>query len=145
MRSIQTPSNVVSHSLLLKRAYSEAVVGEMTGSRLLTCCQFAIAVSNEDALRDLLPHIDHIDIPLKGETLLMTAAKLGNLKAAKILIEFGADAGYQTLAGNTAADIAEMHGNQEVADFIRAYDPTHDGPGSNSRSPAKLQVARVGR
>lgn len=145
MRSIQTPPNVVSYSLLLKRAYSEAVVGEMTGSRLLTCCQFAIAVSNEDALRDLLPHVDHIDLPLRGETLLMTAAKLGNLKAANILIEFGADAGYQTLAGNTAADIAEMHGNQEVADFIRAYDPTHEGPGSNFNSPVRSHGRMAGR
>jgi len=111
--------NKVSYTLMLSRATSEAKIGRMTGSRLLQSCVFAIAVRNQDALRDLLKHIDHIDIPVRGKNLLMTAAEVGNLDAVHVLVdEFKANPDFADITGRTSADIAHEFGHEDIMLYL---------------------------
>ncbi|MFL9611164.1 ankyrin repeat domain-containing protein [Methylobacillus sp. Pita2] len=104
---------------LLHTATLQVVSGKMTGSRVLTCCAYAIAIDNQEALRELLPKVDHVDIPMKGESLLAMACRVGNLEAVKVLVEeFNADISYSDIGGRVPADIAFDHGHIEIYDYL---------------------------
>lgn len=104
---------------LLMKAAEQAKAGVMTGSRVLTCCAYAIGIDNQEALRELLPLVDHVDVPMKGESLLSMAARVGSLESVRILVEeFNADANYADLGGRLPLDVAHEYGNEDVFVYL---------------------------
>lgn len=87
--------------------------------KLMTCCQIAMAIKNNDALHEMLPLVRHVNAPMRGKTLLVTAVELNNLPAVKLMLERGhADANQTNLQGITAYDKATELGFADIANYL---------------------------
>lgn len=87
--------------------------------KLMTCCQIAMAIKNTQALHDMLPMVRHVDAPMRGKTLLVTAVELNNLPAVKVMLERGhADANQSNLSGKTAFDLATELGYSDIVNYL---------------------------
>ena len=53
-----------------------------------------------------------------NDTPLHLAAERGELSVVKLLVEMGADVSAKEYTGQTASDVARIHGKKDVADWL---------------------------
>ena len=72
----------------------------------------------------------------RGHSLLMMASSEGNVAMVELLLQWGADTGYQTVLGDTAVTVAQARGHDMVAKLILRSSVTFP---SALAAPAKVE------
>lgn len=112
----------VNYSFKNKHDLIEKEVLKLTQSQRLACAAYAIATEQTPQLRALLKQIDHIDVPVNGNTLLMLAVTANNKVATHMLInEFGADANEMNQDGLTLAEYALKIGHLDICSIVSRH------------------------
>jgi ankyrin repeat protein len=107
-----------------------------------TPLHLAVFAQQEEAARALIEHGADTDVRSTGEIArvppLGTAAFVGSVAMARLLLDAGADVNGQGEGGFTALHSAALHGNEELARLLleRGADPTVVS--GDGRTPAEL-------
>ncbi|RLN97228.1 hypothetical protein BBJ28_00007152, partial [Nothophytophthora sp. Chile5] len=133
MKAAKKGHTVIVRLMLEKNA--DAATRDADGQ---TALHFAILYGQPDAARELLIRREVVDAQDScGWTPLMRAAQKGDVEMVQSMLSYGIDTAAKNGDGQTARDVAEVHGRAAVVALLEAdaeyvnLEQIHEQPGSN--------------